>query len=168
MNGFIYLWRDKLRNMYYIGSHTGNPSDGYISSSAWLNAEVKYRPQDFKRRVLDYINNDTLVKEEQRIIKLIKSDEFGRKYYNVKAGRQPGCTPWNKGQKNCFSTETLKIFSENLKESNKRRAGQPNPLAAENARKGAAKIAAKATGRRIAKREDGTRYWVYPETTKAE
>lgn len=46
MYGFIYIWHDRLRNMFYIGSHKGSPDDGYISSSRWLNGEINYRPAD--------------------------------------------------------------------------------------------------------------------------
>ena len=41
--------------------------------------------------------------------------------------------------------------------------GISNPNAATNARKGAEKLSIKIKGRRLQTREDGTRYWVYPE-----
>ena len=31
--GFVYIWYDKKRKMYYIGSHWGTDDDGYICSS---------------------------------------------------------------------------------------------------------------------------------------
>jgi hypothetical protein len=40
--------------------------------------------------------------------------------------------------------------------------GLPNSTAAENGKKGAAKQAAKVTGRRMLVKEDGTRTWIYP------
>ena len=43
--------------------------------------------------------------------------------------------------------------------------GRHNPLAAENARKGSAKLSKKVTGRKLHTREDGTRYWVYPKAS---
>ncbi len=27
--GFIYLWRDRKHNRYYLGSHWGSEDDGY-------------------------------------------------------------------------------------------------------------------------------------------
>jgi hypothetical protein len=41
--------------------------------------------------------------------------------------------------------------------------GLPNPTAANNARKGAAKLSAKVTGRKRLYKEDGSRTWQYPE-----
>jgi hypothetical protein len=41
--------------------------------------------------------------------------------------------------------------------------GKSNPKAAENGKKSAAKVSATATGRKMAIREDGTRYWIYPQ-----
>ena len=66
MQGFIYIWRDKTRNMYYVGSHDGKIDDGYISYSLWLTAEVRYRPADFKRRILKYVDLPNLKLEEYK------------------------------------------------------------------------------------------------------
>lgn len=41
--------------------------------------------------------------------------------------------------------------------------GRSNPFAAENGKKSAAKQSATVTGRKMAIREDGTRYWIYPQ-----
>jgi|APFre7841882654_1041346.scaffolds.fasta_scaffold102540_1 hypothetical protein len=41
--------------------------------------------------------------------------------------------------------------------------GIPNTLSAVNGKKGAAKLSAKVKGRRLAYRDDGSRYWVYPD-----
>lgn len=43
--------------------------------------------------------------------------------------------------------------------------GLPNPLSAENARKGADKVREKALGRKRKYREDGSWFWVYKDTT---
>ena len=52
MTHFVYMWFDKSRKMFYVGMHSGDIDDGYISSSSWLSAEVRYRPHDFKRRII--------------------------------------------------------------------------------------------------------------------
>lgn len=95
---FIYLWRDRSRNMYYVGSHVGKPDDGYVSSSKWLNGEIQYRPQDFRRRVLKFVRPEMLRREEHAILKKIKRADLGRKYYNMPTGREKGIVPWNKGR----------------------------------------------------------------------
>lgn len=93
MKHFIYMWFDKTRKMYYIGSHSGTEDDGYISTSKWFNYEYKYCPQDFKRRILKYYDDKKeMVKEEYRIIRTFHHTEYGKKYYNLKAGPRK-CTP---------------------------------------------------------------------------
>lgn len=85
--GFIYIWRDNLRNKYYIGSHQGTIDDGYLGSGKFfLNAYSK-RPNDFKRRIIkefDVITRKELLSEEQKWLKLIDKSELGAKYYNLK------------------------------------------------------------------------------------
>lgn len=50
--GFVYLWFDRKHKRYYVGCHWGTEDDGYICSSQWMHQSIKYRPQDFKRRIL--------------------------------------------------------------------------------------------------------------------
>ena len=85
MLGFIYLWHDKARSMFYIGSHTGTPDDGYKCSSKWLNGEIRYRPTEFRRKIIKFLPIEQLKMEEYRLIKMIKPDEYGKKYYNIKS-----------------------------------------------------------------------------------
>lgn len=96
--GFLYLWRDSLRGMYYIGSHDGKVDDGYLSSSRWLNGEIRYRPQDFRRRVLCHLTPAKLRKTEHKLIKS-RTEQLGTKYYNIPTGKPKGHVPWNKGRK---------------------------------------------------------------------
>lgn len=157
---FIYLWHDKLRNMFYIGSHDGTLTDNYISSSRWLNGEINYRPDDFRRKIVKFVDAENLKKEEYRLIKKIKDAEYGTKYYNLKCGRKKGGVPYNKGK--TLSAEHISKMKEAFKGRQAWNKNVPNPVSAENGRKSAAKVALKAKGRKIAVREDGTRYWVYP------
>jgi len=85
--GFVYLWLDKTRKRYYVGSHWGDVNDGYICSSQAMRDAHRRRPNDFKRKVLKYIytSHSKLLDEEQRWLDMIKADEFGRRYYNVSA-----------------------------------------------------------------------------------
>lgn len=87
MIGFVYLWRDRKKNKYYLGSHKGKENDGYISSSRWFNNAYDKRPQDFKRRIIErvYIGDITDIrKAELRWLNMIKLEELTFKYYNVK------------------------------------------------------------------------------------
>ena len=49
--GFIYLWRDRKHNRYYVGCHWGTTDDEYICSSRWMKQAYKHRPYDFKRKI---------------------------------------------------------------------------------------------------------------------
>ena len=65
--GFVYIWRDKGKNRYYIGSHWGREDDGYICSSHWMRKSFKRRPLDFRRKILNriYTNRIDLFFEEE-------------------------------------------------------------------------------------------------------
>jgi hypothetical protein len=78
---FVYLWRDSLKNRYYLGYHSGyNPN--YICSSKYMLAEYKTRPQDFKRRILRTGTSKEMDKLEKRLLKS-RYKHFGSRYYNL-------------------------------------------------------------------------------------
>lgn len=82
--GFVYIWRDRIRNKFYIGSHWGHENDGYICSSDAMRETYKRRKQDFKRRILQRVNNrEELFEAEQYWLQFIKDDELGNRYYNL-------------------------------------------------------------------------------------
>lgn len=85
MAGFVYIWRDHKHNRFYIGSHWGHESDGYICSSRWMRNAYKRRLQDFKRRIISRINTcrQDLLTEEHRWLQLIPLKQLGKKYYNL-------------------------------------------------------------------------------------
>ena len=159
--GFIYIWRDKIRKMYYVGSHDGSPDDGYISSSHWLTSEVKYRPQDFKRRIIKMIEISDMKTEEYRLLNMIKENEFGKKYYNLKHGKPRGSAPWNKGKVNIYSDATLSKMSA-ARVGKPTTKGKANPQAIINGKKGASKLSSTVTGRRKKVLPDGSWTWEYP------
>lgn len=85
MSGFVYIWYDRKHKRFYVGSHWGTPDDGYICSSKWMKRNYERRPQDFKRRILAYRDNRvSLVEEEFRWITMIKPEESGTRYYNLR------------------------------------------------------------------------------------
>lgn len=85
--GFIYVWRDRKKKRYYIGSHWGTEDDGYICSSDSMREAHRRRPKHFRRRVVSkvYTSRVDLLTEEQRWLDMIKPEEFGRRYYNMNA-----------------------------------------------------------------------------------
>jgi hypothetical protein len=81
--GFIYLWFDRKHKRFYLGRHWGSIDDGYICSSRNMRDNYRYRPTDFKRKVISRVNDkEQLVKEEQRWFDMIKKEELGVRYYN--------------------------------------------------------------------------------------
>jgi len=85
--GFVYIWRDRKNKMFYIGSHMGGLDDGYVGSSTRLTRAYKKRPLDFTRRILDFCMENSKVKlheMEEKWLNLIKVEELGKKYYNLK------------------------------------------------------------------------------------
>lgn len=83
--GFVYIWRDRKHRRFYIGCHWGKEDDGYVCSSSWMKKAYKYRPGDFKRRILSrvYTNRADLLKEEFRWFLMI-CEEFGLRAQNLR------------------------------------------------------------------------------------
>ena len=109
---FVYIWFDKIRKMFYVGQHSGSYDDNYTCSSKWLAGEIKYRPQDFKRKIIkSFSSKNEAQKYEGYLLSLIENHKFGKKYYNTKVGAPKGVKPWNLGKKQIYSQETLKKMS---------------------------------------------------------
>lgn len=84
--GFVYIWYDRKRKMYYIGCHWGSVNDGYICSSNRMRDAYRRRPQDFKRKILktNISIREQIFEEEHKWFSLIKDEELGKKYYNLR------------------------------------------------------------------------------------
>lgn len=81
--GFIYIWYDRKRTMFYIGCHWGTIDDGYICSSNRMRDAYRRRPHDFKRRIIQKgIERGNLLSEEYKWLSLIPDDQLGKRYYN--------------------------------------------------------------------------------------
>jgi hypothetical protein len=83
--GFVYIWYDKGKHKYYIGSHWGHYNDGYVCSSTWMRDARRKRPNDFKRRILETIptNREDLLIAEQKWLDKIRPEKFRNRYYNI-------------------------------------------------------------------------------------
>ena len=81
--GFIYIWYDRKKKMYYIGCHWGHEWDRYICSSKRMKYAYGVRHEDFKRRIIQRnIPKDKLLEEEHKWLSLIPDKELGKQYYN--------------------------------------------------------------------------------------
>lgn len=129
--GFVYIWHDTKKKMYYVGSHWGTEDDGYICSSNWMYKAYKRRPYDFKRKIIKriYTNRIDLLNEEDRFLKMMKPEEMAKsenkqtiKYYNV---HNTVKIPWH------ATEQGIKTVGEKISASNK---GKPKPCSPEKAR----------------------------------
>ena len=83
--GFVYIWFDKKRRMFYIGCHWGTVNDGYICSSNRMRDAYRRRPQDFRRKILksNITDRSALLDEEYLWLKMIDDAELNIRYYNA-------------------------------------------------------------------------------------
>ncbi len=99
--GYVYLWYDHKRKMYYLGGHYGSVDDSYICSSVHMLRAYKKRPQDFKMRILKYVEDDKslLLEQEQRYLDMMDNTKLSTpknrrtntvRYYNVKKSATGG------------------------------------------------------------------------------
>lgn len=126
-HGFVYIWFDKKRRMFYLGCHWGYEDDGYICSSRRMKDAYKRRPSDFKRRVLERVHTGRkeLLEAEYKWLRLIDKEELGgRKYYNVNnhhfghwsASDKPVCRARSEETKRRMSeAQKGRVFSEEHK-----------------------------------------------------
>lgn len=92
VTGFVYLWYDRAKQMFYIGSHFGTAGDKYICSSPWMKRAYKRRPSHFMRRILYWHfseDRQTLLEREFEWLRKIPSNELGKRFYNLNGGK-PG------------------------------------------------------------------------------
>lgn len=68
--GFVYVWRDRKRNKFYVGVTGGTETDGYVCSSKHMRKAHVRRKEDFKRRVVQKVYTN-LVEAEYHWLQLI-------------------------------------------------------------------------------------------------
>ena len=75
MNGFIYVWENRVNGMKYIGKRWGDPSGNYIGSGKYFKRAVeKYGLDQFERTILEFCSS----KEE-----LKTREKYWLDFYNV-------------------------------------------------------------------------------------
>ena len=84
--GFVYMWTNVVNGKRYIGSHIGDPEDGYTGSgTAFLRALKKYGQQSFVRTLLEQDIPAQVVREREQ--HFIDHYDAARspKFYNMRA-----------------------------------------------------------------------------------
>ena len=129
--GFIYIWYDRKRRMYYIGSHWGTINDSYICSSNRMRDAHRRRPHDFKRRVIKKgIEKTQLLDEEHKWLSLISDEQLGKKYYNLRKHR---FSHWTTDENNILTiAEKISVKNKGRKYPNRK---SPPPFTEEHLRK---------------------------------
>lgn len=105
----------------------GYIDDDYLCSSTWMKNSYKRRPQDFKRRIIKRIYTDKkdLLKEEYRYLRLIKKEELGKRYYNLRrteynlnaASSRLGKTHTEEAKQKIKEKRKLQVITEKHKEN---------------------------------------------------
>ena len=116
--GFVYIWRDRKHNIFYIGCHWGKEDDGYICSSRWMRISFRRRPHDFKRRIISrvYTNRTDLLEKEYEWLSLIPKDCLGKDYYNHRNHKFPNYEFSDKTREKISKGNKGKKLSEEHKE----------------------------------------------------
>ena len=113
--GFIYLWKNKINNKKYIGSHIGKVDDGYIGSGTYFkNAIKKYGLCNFERQILwfEFNNVQFLHQKEFEIINEYNA-VHDENYYN-QVNITPNQTYYIDGNyqySNNFTSKNKKYFN---------------------------------------------------------
>ncbi len=81
-SGFIYIWRNSVTGKFYIGSHMGHTSDGYIGSGKHFRHAYKNSPQTFRRKIVEYVCGDVnhLIEREEHWLVLAERKQAS--HYN--------------------------------------------------------------------------------------
>ena len=123
--GFVYIWRDKKNNRYYVGCHYGTIDDGYICSSNWMRDAFRRRPSDFRRRIIiTNLTRKEMYLEEQRMFSMIKPEELKTRYYNLRLNTT--LEPWH------ADPDKLLTVGQKISKAN---TGRKSPCTPERARK---------------------------------
>lgn len=66
---FIYRWTNKRNRKMYIGSHEGDPNDGYIGSGKHFKKAYAMEPEMFEREILsEWPSREEMLHEEKRLL----------------------------------------------------------------------------------------------------
>ncbi len=89
-DAFVYGWRNKTTGRIYIGYHVGKEDDGYICSSAEMQADYQKQPENFVRMILFRGTREQCYDVEHNLLKLVDAKNDPQ-FYNLW-----NSTPFNK------------------------------------------------------------------------
>jgi hypothetical protein len=81
---YIYKTTNKITNMQYIGSHHGNVNDSYFGSGLAISRAIeKYGKHNFKKEIIEIVNNKDLLLEREKYWLEKFNCAINPKYYNL-------------------------------------------------------------------------------------
>ena len=129
--------------MFYLGSHKGSTDDGYTGSGRRFRAHYHSRPEDFKRRILEYVDGSVakIWEREAAWLSLIKPEELNTRYMNQKLTAIGGAGPRSEETKRKIKNSSIGIpkwTAEQKQQISARQLGVPksNGAALSKARRG--------------------------------
>lgn len=164
---YLYIKQHKITGLKYFGKTVAKNPYRYNGSGIYWNDHIKKHGKKIETLWVKEFNN---LKKLQRFAllfsklnKIVESNEWANLIDENGIGGKEirGIDPWNKGKTGIYSIEHRKKISE----ANKGRAttkGLKMPKSADNARRGAAKLSAKVTGRKRKYLPNGKWTWEYP------
>lgn len=85
MCAFVYMWTNVINGKKYIGSHVGNPNDGYVGSGViFKRALNKYGIDNFERVILEEVEDKKNILQREQYYLDIHDAVNDKSYYNVK------------------------------------------------------------------------------------
>lgn len=86
MKAFIYQWTNSLNGKKYIGSHIGEPEDGYIGSGSYFKKAFNKYKDFFSRDILEIIEGESIYDRikilEEKYLKEVDAAN-NSSYYNI-------------------------------------------------------------------------------------
>jgi hypothetical protein len=83
--GFVYLWKCVPEERYYIGSHKGNVYDNYRGSGSKFKKAFDFHgSQKFERIILEYVKDESELKQRERHYIMKYSASTSKKFYNCR------------------------------------------------------------------------------------
>jgi group I intron endonuclease len=145
---FVYLTTNTINGKQYVGDHSSDTiNDEYLGSGYLLKIKLKeYGKENFERKILEFFNNrEEAFNAQEKYIKQYNtlapngynlspkgghnvkgcfSEETKKKLSISGKGKNKGQIPWNRGLKNCYTTEVIM----KLRQNGKKYAGENNPM----------------------------------------
>lgn len=87
MDSFVYRWRERATNKWYIGYHKGTADDGYICSSDTVLPMIQSNPTGWTRKILRTGTRKEMVALEHRLLRRLQAKTNSQSYNRSNGGQ---------------------------------------------------------------------------------